>query len=92
MELVPPFVPPLVDHTRYFRHGPARRCKHVWFCMRLRGCLPAEAAVVRLRRYTCWVLRQVDCEGVQERQFYSRDNFKFNRTAALTEWRQLLSA
>ena len=30
--------------------------------------------------------------GVQERHFYSRDNFKLNRTAALTEWRQLLSA
>jgi len=28
----------------------------------------------------------------QERHFYSRDNFKINRTAALTEWRQLLSA
>ena len=28
----------------------------------------------------------------QERHFYSRDNFKLNRTAALTEWRQLLSA
>ena len=24
MEIVPPFVPPLVDHTRYFRHAPAR--------------------------------------------------------------------
>ena len=24
MELIPPFVPPLVDHTRYFRHAPAR--------------------------------------------------------------------
>ena len=24
MELVPPFVPPLVDHTRYLRHAPAR--------------------------------------------------------------------
>ena len=24
MDLVPPFVPPLVDHTRYFRHAPAR--------------------------------------------------------------------
>jgi len=24
MELAPPFVPPLVDHTRYFRHAPAR--------------------------------------------------------------------
>ena len=28
----------------------------------------------------------------QERHFYSRDNFKLNRTVALTEWRQLLSA
>jgi putative transposase len=28
----------------------------------------------------------------QERHLYSRDNFKLNRTAALTEWRQLLSA
>jgi hypothetical protein len=27
----------------------------------------------------------------QERHFYSRDNFKLNRTAALTEWRQLMS-
>jgi hypothetical protein len=27
----------------------------------------------------------------QERQLYSRDNFKLNRSAALTEWRQLLS-
>ncbi len=24
MEIVPPFVPPLVDHTHYFRHAPAR--------------------------------------------------------------------
>ena len=24
MEIVPLFVPPLVDHTRYFRHAPAR--------------------------------------------------------------------
>ena len=28
----------------------------------------------------------------QERAFYSRDNFKLNRTAALSEWRQLCSA
>ncbi|MFT5438255.1 MAG: putative transposase [Alphaproteobacteria bacterium] len=28
----------------------------------------------------------------QERAFYSRDNFKLNRSAALTEWRQLFSA
>jgi len=24
MEIVPPFAPPLVDHTRYFHHAPAR--------------------------------------------------------------------
>jgi hypothetical protein len=24
MDFAPPFVPPLVDHTRYFRHAPAR--------------------------------------------------------------------
>jgi len=24
MEIVPPFVPPLVDHTRYFCNAPAR--------------------------------------------------------------------
>ena len=28
----------------------------------------------------------------KERQLYSRFNFKLNRAAALTEWRQLLSA
>ena len=28
----------------------------------------------------------------QERHLYSRDNFKLNRSAALTEWRQLCSA
>ena len=27
----------------------------------------------------------------QERHLYSRENFKLNRTAALTEWRQLCS-
>ncbi|MDB2460705.1 IS6 family transposase, partial [Planktomarina temperata] len=27
----------------------------------------------------------------QERHFYSRDNFKLHRSAALAEWRQLLS-
>jgi putative transposase len=28
----------------------------------------------------------------QERALYSRDNFKFNRAAALAEWRHLCSA
>ena len=49
MELVPPFVPPLVDRTRYSHHAPARlriaanMCFGTW----LRGYLPAEATVVR---------------------------------------------
>jgi hypothetical protein len=34
----------------------------------------------------------VDCTALKERHFYSRLNFKLNRTAALTEWLQLLSA
>jgi len=29
---------------------------------------------------------------LQERHFYSRDNFQLNLAVALTEWRQLLSA
>jgi hypothetical protein len=60
--------------------------------MRLRGCLPAEATVARSRRNTGWVWGEAIRERVQERHFYSRDNFKLNRTAALAEWRQLLSA
>ena len=60
--------------------------------MRLRGCFPAEATVARSRRNTGWVWGEAIRERVQERHFYSRDNFKLNRTAALTEWRQLLSA
>ena len=74
------------------RRPPARRCKRVRFCMRLRGCLPAEATVARSRRNTGWVWGEAIRERVQERHFYSRDNFKLNRTAALAEWRQLLSA
>ena len=74
-----------------------RACASLQTCavlhvVRLRGCLPAEATLVRLRRYTGWVLSQVDCERVKERHVYSRDNFKLNRAAALAEWRQLLSA
>ena len=71
---------------------PTRRCKHVWFCTRLGGCLPAEATLVRLRRYTGQVWGWVDCTALNERHFYSHINFKLNRVAALTEWRQLLSA
>ena len=38
----------------------------------------------------CGVMLAV--RGLQERHLYSRTNFKLNRTAALAEWRQLLSA
>jgi hypothetical protein len=60
--------------------------------MRLRSCLPAEATLVRLRRHTGWEWGEAIRERLQERHFYSRDNFKLNRTAAFAEWRQLLSA
>ena len=71
---------------------PAHRCRHVCFGTRLRSCLPAEAAMVRLRRYTGWEWGYVGCERVQDCRFYSRINFKLNRAAAVAEWRQLLSA
>ena len=56
-----------------------------------------ERAMLRLRQMRCLqkfaaVHSSVHNHFNRERQFYSRDNFKFNRTAALTEWRQLLSA
>ena len=88
-------VPPLVDHTRYFRHAPARLRIVANIC----GFAFGYAAVCLLR--PLWFAEgatQAGCGvrlavwGHQERHFYSRDNFKLNRTAALTEWRQLLSA
>ena len=69
---------------------PARRCKHVWFCTRLRSCLPAEATTVRLRRHRCLVWGWVGFEGLQVRHLYSRSNLELNR-ATLTERRRLLS-
>ena len=39
----------------HFTRTPARRCKHVRFCTWLRGCLPAGATVVCLKRYEGWV-------------------------------------
>ena len=47
--------------------------------------------MVRLRRYGGWVWGNVGCEAVAT-HLYARLNFKLNRAAALTEWRQLLSA
>ena len=48
--------------------------------------------LVRCLQKFAAVHSSVDNHFNQERHFYSRDNFKLNRAAALTEWRQLLSA
>jgi hypothetical protein len=45
MELVPPFVPPLVDHTRYFRHASARLRVEA----NMYGCACGYVAVCLLR-------------------------------------------
>jgi len=52
------------------------------FCMRLCSCLPAGAAVARLRRYGGWVWGNVGCEAVAT-HLYARLNFKLNRAATL---------
>jgi putative transposase len=56
-----------------------------------------ERAMLRFRQMRCLqkfaaVHSSVQNHFNQERHLYSRDNFKLNRTAALTEWRQLCSA
>ena len=56
-----------------------------------------ERAMLRFRQMRCLqkfaaVHSSVHNHFNQERHFYSRDNFKLNRSAAFTEWRQLLSA
>ena len=56
-----------------------------------------ERAMLRFRQIRCLqkfaaVHYSVRNHFNQERHFYSRDNFKLNRTAALTERRQLLRA
>jgi len=56
-----------------------------------------ERAMLRFRQMRCLqkfaaVHSSVHNHFNQERHLYSRDNFKLNRTAALTEWRQLCSA
>ena len=66
MELVPPFVPPLVDHTRYFRHASARlrvetnmfvlTCDCVAVCVLRRPMVRSSCNMGR-------ALGQVDCEG-----------------------------
>jgi hypothetical protein len=81
-----------VDWRVDFRHAPARRYEHVWFCMRIRSFLPADATQVRLRRSGGRACGKVDCERVQDRPLYSRINFKLNRSAALAACRQLLGS
>lgn len=56
-----------------------------------------ERAMLRFRQMRSLqkfasILSSVHNHFNQERALYSRDNFKINRTAALTEWRQLCSA
>ncbi len=56
-----------------------------------------ERAMLRFRQMRCLqkfaaVHSSVYNHFNQERHLYSRDNFKLNRTAALSEWRQLCSA
>jgi putative transposase len=56
-----------------------------------------ERAMLRFRQMRCLqkfaaVHSSVHNHFNQERHLYSRDNFKLNQTAALTEWRQLCSA
>jgi putative transposase len=56
-----------------------------------------ERAMLRFRQTRCLqefaaVHSSVHNHFNQERHFYSQDNYKLNRTAALTEWRQLLRA
>ena len=56
-----------------------------------------ERAMLRFRQMRClqkfaFVHSSVHNHFNQERHLYSRDNFKLNRTAALTAWRQLYSA
>ena len=53
-----------------------------------------ERAMIRFRRMLTLqkfvsVHSSVHNHFNQERQFYSRENFKLNRAAALAEWRQL---
>jgi putative transposase len=56
-----------------------------------------ERAMLRFRQMQCLqkfasVHSSVHNHFNQERHLHSRDNFKLNRTAALSEWRQLCSA
>ncbi len=87
--------PPLVDHTRYICHAPARlrvganmfvlACGYAAICL-----LAPLSSAAGATQAGCGV--EAIRERLQERHFYSCDNFQLNRAAALAEWRQLLSA
>jgi hypothetical protein len=65
-----------VDWRVDFRHAPARRYEHVWFCMRIRSFLPADATQVRLRRSGGRACGKVDCERVQDRPLLLTHQFQ----------------
>ncbi|MGR3646911.1 MAG: DDE-type integrase/transposase/recombinase, partial [Shimia sp.] len=62
-------------------HLPFRRRERAMLCFRQMRCLQKFASVHS----------SVHNNFNQERHLYSRDNFKLNRSAALSEWRQLCS-
>ena len=62
-------------------HLPFRRRERAILCFRQMRCLQKFASVQAL----------LHNHFNQERQLYSRANFKLNRTAALAEWRKLCS-
>ena len=69
---------------------PAHRCKHVWFGMRLGGCLPAEATLTRLSRYTGWLWLGWTCGAagtplLLARQFQAQAKRCFYWVAPITE-------
>jgi len=85
----------LVDHIRYFCFAPA----HLRIAANMFDLALGDAAVCLLRPlWSAYGATQAGC-GVelavrllQRTSTPQRLNLKLNRTAALTEWRQLLSA
>jgi hypothetical protein len=74
------------------QHFPFRYSKISRSIIRLAACcFPAGAIHVPFKALHMLGVRTFGCVGVEERHLHSRLNFKLNR-AALTEWRQLLSA
>ena len=95
------FGPMFAAEIRRTRVSPDRQETGRWLNNRAENShLPfrrRERAMLRFRQMRCLqkfaaVHSSVHNHFNQERHFYSRDKFKLNRTAALAEWRQLLSA